>query len=83
MSDWETVFPFMKYVEVKGFTLTEQAVTMTRFFLKTAIYLRCLALFKAKNYNFPEIFTPMCLCSGISSNANIQVYEHQPDATTV
>ncbi|KAI3456336.1 hypothetical protein Pfo_012999 [Paulownia fortunei] len=83
LSECHTLFPFLKCVKVKGFTLKEQPVTMGRFFLKNAINLHDLILVKAKNYNYPEIFTPDCLRSDISSNANIEIYDYKRDKSVI
>ncbi|KAL7130141.1 hypothetical protein ABFS83_13G113800 [Erythranthe nasuta] len=79
---WETLFPLLRYVALEGFTLKEQSITMARFFLKNAIYLRHLTLIKAKNYNFPPTFTLNYLVSGILSNARIELIEYNRESTT-
>ncbi|KAK6124428.1 hypothetical protein DH2020_041848 [Rehmannia glutinosa] len=83
LSGCDTVFPFLKYMKIKGFTARELPVMMARFFLKNAMNLHCLVLVKARNFDFPGTFTPYYLRWGISSNANIEVYEYNRDISIV
>ncbi|KAL0363313.1 UNVERIFIED_CONTAM: FBD-associated F-box protein [Sesamum calycinum] len=83
LNEWQTVFPHLKCVKIKGFTLNELPVTMARFFLKTAVHLHYLVLVKAKRHYVPETFVPDCLRWGTTSNAQIQIYDPQGDTSNI
>ncbi|KAK4439240.1 FBD-associated F-box protein [Sesamum alatum] len=83
LSEWETVFPHMKCVKIKGFTLKELSVTMALFFLNFAVCLHNLVLVKPKRHNIPETFVPDYLRWGTTSTAQIQIYDPQEDTSTI
>ncbi|KAG8385625.1 hypothetical protein BUALT_Bualt03G0064500 [Buddleja alternifolia] len=82
-SECRALFPFLNIVKVKGFTFKELPVTMGKFFLKNAIYLQSLIIVKAKNYIFPQLFTPDWLKWEIPSRAKIEIYEYLNDKSVI
>ncbi|GFQ01812.1 putative fbd-associated F-box protein at1g61330 [Phtheirospermum japonicum] len=83
LSECITIFPFLSSVKLKGFTMKELPMMMGKFFLRNAIHLQHLVLVKAKNFNSSDIFTPDCLRWGISSSANIEIYDYRRDTSII
>ncbi|KAL3627645.1 hypothetical protein CASFOL_029008 [Castilleja foliolosa] len=83
LSECITIFPFLTCVKLKGFTTKELPVMMAKFFLRNAIHLQYLILVKAKKFDSSTIFNPDCLRWGISSTANIRMYDYRRDTSII
>ncbi|KZV51985.1 hypothetical protein F511_08595 [Dorcoceras hygrometricum] len=75
------LFPLLRFVKIKGFTLKEMHVSMARLFLKNAPYLQNLVIIGARNEMSALRVTPEWLAGGIWTNAKIEMHEYMRDSS--